>query len=558
MTTTHTTRTPSRTASLTDSYWPADRSRDVDDTLTVGRLLARVAAQVPDRVALVDGTPDPAGRRRWTYAELLEAATAAAHALLAEFRPGEVVLVLAPNSAEWVVLQLGAGLAGLILAPANPAYREREIEHVLRRSAAAGVVVAPEYRGHALHETVRELAPRIPSIRAVWRFDEWTARASAGGRGTQGTLPEVDAASVAQIQYTGGTTGFPKGVLLHHRGICNTPDLVLEQCGMRPADTWLNAMPLFHVGGCVTTGLGIIARQGTHVVVPEFDPALVLDLMEQARANIGLFVPTMLIRMLDHPDLTRRDMSGVHTLVSGAAPVPAELVRRTKAAFGCGFTNIYGQTEVSGVITTTRVDDSPEDQACTIGSAVPQVEIKIADPVDGGVVPLGAEGEICGRGHQMMVGYLDDPVATSAALDADGWLHTGDLGSMDERGYLRITGRLKDMIIRGGENISPREVEDVLFEHPDVAEVVVLGVPHAELGETVAAVVRTVPDSALTSADLTAYCRSRIARFKAPSSWFFVDRFPTTPAGKIQKFALRDQIMGGALAPAPPEEGQRV
>lgn len=553
MTTTNTTRTPSRTTPLTVSYRPADRSRDVDHTLTVGRLLARVAAQVPDRVALVDGTPDPARRRRWTYAEL---ATAAAHALLEEFRPGEVVLVLVPNSADWVVLQLGAGLAGLVLAPANPAYREREIEHVLRRSEAAGVIVAPDHRGHALHETVLGLAPDIPSLRAVWRFDEWTARAAAGTAAAP--LPEVDAASVAQIQYTGGTTGFPKGVLLHHRGICNTPDLVLEQCGMRPGDTWLNAMPLFHVGGCVTVGLGVIARQGTHVVAPEFDPALVLDLMQETRTNIGLFVPTMLIRMLDHPDFARRDMSSVHTLVSGAAPVPAELVRRTKAAFGCGFTNIYGQTEVSGVITTTRVDDSPEDQACTIGSAVPQVEIKIADPVDGAAVPLGDEGEICGRGHQMMLGYLGDPAATGAALDPEGWLHTGDLGSMDERGYLRITGRLKDMIIRGGENISPREVEDVLFEHPDVAEAVVLGVPDAELGETVAAVVRAVPGSAVTSADLMTYCRSRIARFKAPSTWYFVDRFPTTPAGKIQKFALRDQITGGALAPAPPEEGRRT
>ncbi|MEU7815429.1 AMP-binding protein [Pseudonocardia sp. NPDC049154] len=549
------TTTNTRTSPLTTSYRPADRSRDIDDTLTVGGLLARAAAQVPDRVALVEGARDPAGRRRWTYRELLEAATAAAHALLAEFRPGEVVVVLAPNSADWVVLQLGAGLAGLTLAPANPAYQEREIEHVLRRSAAAGVVVAPEYRGHALHETVLGLAPAIPSVRAVWRFDEWVALVPAGAGGA---LPEVDAASVAQIQYTGGTTGFPKGVLLHHRGICNTPDLVLEQCGMRPGDTWLNAMPLFHVGGCVTTGLGVIARHGTHVVVPEFDPGLVLDLMEDARANIGLFVPTMLIRMLDHPDLARRDVSSVHTLVSGAAPVPAELVRRTKAAFGCGFTNIYGQTEVSGVLTTTRVDDTPEDQAGTIGTAVPQVEIKIADPVDGSVVPLGAEGEICGRGHQMMVGYLDDPAATSAALDTEGWLHTGDLGSMDERGYLRITGRLKDMIIRGGENISPREVEDVLFEHPDVAEAVVLGVPHAELGETVAAVVRAVPGSAVTATDLVAYCRSRIARFKAPTSWFFVDRYPTTPAGKIQKFALRDQIAGGALVPAPPEEGQRT
>jgi fatty-acyl-CoA synthase len=257
----------------------------------------------------------------------------------------------------------------------------------------------------------------------------------------------------------------------------------------------------------------------------------------------------MLIRMLDHPSFSGRDMSSVHTLVSGAATVPAELIRRTKAAFGCSFTNIYGQTEVSGVVTTTRVTDTPEDQSETIGQAVKQVEIKIGDPVDGHVLPLGAEGEICGRGHQMMIGYLDDPELSAKTLDAEGWLHTGDLGSMDQRGYLRITGRLKDMIIRGGENISPREVEDVLFEHPGVAEAVVLGLPDASLGEVVAAVVRTVPGANVTAEELLGHCRARIARFKAPAEWFIVEAYPTTAAGKIQKFALRESILRGELRP---------
>ncbi|PXY18447.1 AMP-binding protein [Prauserella flavalba] len=540
-----------RALPLTTSYWPADRSYQIENDLTVGKLLERAAAQAPDRVALVDGLRDPAARRRWTYAELLEEARSVARTLLDRFEPGERILILAPNSARWVVLQLGAGLAGLVLATANPAYQEREIEYVLRKSAAAGVFLADEYRGHDLLATVTRLAKDIPSVRTILRFSEWEDFLAAGRPDVE--LPVVDAASPAQIQYTGGTTGFPKGVLLHHRGICNTPNLVLTQCGMELGDVWLNAMPLFHVGGCVTACLGIVARQGTHVVAPEFEPGLVLELMESERVNMGLFVPTMLIRLLDHPRFAERDMSSVHTLVSGAAPVPAELIRRTKAAFGCSFTNIYGQTEVSGVVTTTRVDDTPEDQSETIGRPVKQVEIKIADPVDGSIVPLGVEGEICGRGHQMMIGYLDDPETTRLTLDEEGWLHTGDLGSMDERGYLRITGRLKDMIIRGGENISPREVEDVLFEHPDVAEAVVLGIPDDELGEVVAAVVRTVPSSTVTPSDLQQYCRNKIARFKAPSVWFFVDAYPTTAAGKIQKFALRDSIMGGSLAPTAPK-----
>jgi fatty-acyl-CoA synthase len=533
---------------LERSYWPADRSYAIEDDLTVGRLLERVTAAVPDRVALVDGAYDPSARRSWTYAELLEQSRRVARALLTRLEPGERLLVLAPNSPEWVILQMGAGLAGLVLATANPAYQEREIEYVMRRSGAAAVVLADDYRGHDLLSTVTRLAADIPAVRTLWRLSEWSDWLRDGD--TDAALPEVDAASPAQIQYTGGTTGFPKGVLLHHRGICNTPNLVLTQCGMQLGDVWVNAMPLFHVGGCVTTGLGIVNRQGTHVVAPEFEPGLVLDLLETQRANMSLLVPTMLIRMLDHPDFPGRDMSSVHTLVSGAAPVPAELIRRTKAAFGCSFTNIYGQTEVSGVVTTTRVDDTPEDQADTIGRPVKQVEIKIADLVDGEPVPIGTVGEIRGRGHQMMIGYLDEPELSRATLDDDGWLHTGDLGTMDERGYLRITGRLKEMIIRGGENISPREVEDVLFEHPDVAEAVVLGVPDEELGEAVAAVIRTVPGASVGSGDLVAYCRSRIARFKAPSRWFFVDAYPTTAAGKIQKFALRDLIADGSLSPA--------
>ena len=535
------------TLPLTTSYWPADRSYDIEYDLTIGKLLERVAAQVPDRVALVDGTRDPATRYKWTYAELLAESRAAAKSLLSQFRPGECLVVLAPNSARWVVLQMAAGMAGLVLATANPAYQEREIDYVLRKSAAVGVILADGYRDHDLLATVTRLVKDIPSVRAVLRFNEWDQLLALGKPDC--VLPEVDAASPAQIQYTGGTTGFPKAVLLHHRGICNTPSLVLTQCGMELGDVWLNAMPLFHVGGCVTTCLGIIARQGTHVVAPEFDAGLVLELLESQKVNMGLFVPTMLIRMLDHPEFSRRDTSSVHTLVSGAAPVPAELIRRTKAAFGCTFTNIYGQTEVSGVMTTTRVDDTPEDQSETIGRPVKQVEIKISDPADGSVVPLGTEGEICGRGHQMMIGYLGDPETTSRTLDQEEWLHTGDLGSMDERGYLRITGRLKEMIIRGGENISPREVEDVLFEHSDVAEAVVLGIPDSELGEVVAAVIRPVPGSTVSPSDLRRYCQGRIARFKAPSVWYFIDSYPTTAAGKIRKFALRDAIVSGEISP---------
>ena len=528
------------------SYWRAGNSPAVLD-MTVGDLLRAATADAPQTVALVDGLPDPAERWAWTYAELLTESERVARSLLQYFQPGERLLIVAPNSADWVILQMGAALAGLVLATANPAYQQRELEYVLRRSQAAGVIVAERYRGHALRATMERLSADLPHVRHVLRVERLDDLMQEAPIET--SLPEVRPESPAQIQYTGGTTGFPKGVLLHHRGIANTPSFVLTQAGMRTGDTWVNVMPLFHVGGCVTTGLGIVARRGTHVVVPEFQPALLLELFEALRGNMSLLVPTMLVRVLEHPDMAKHDLASVHTIVSGAAPVPAELIRRTKRAFDCQFTNIFGQTEVSGVVTTTRVEDTPEDQAETIGRAVPHVEIKIADPITDEIAPIDVEGEICARGHQMMIGYLDDPVATASTLREDGWLHTGDLGSMDERGYLRITGRLKDTIIRGGENISPSEIEEVLYTHPGVAEVIVLGVPDLEWGEEVAAIVRPVdPARPPAAGELREHCRGQVARFKAPALWAFVESYPTTAAGKVQKFTLREEIAAGRLA----------
>jgi fatty-acyl-CoA synthase len=532
---------------LTRSHTAADTSQPIHRR-TVGDLLRAAARDAPDTVALLDGVADPAGRVSWTYAELLADSEALARGLLARFTPGERILVVAPNSADWVVLQMAAALAGLVLATANPAYRERELQYVLERSGAAGVICADEYRGHDLLTTMTRLG--AGQAREIIRLAD--RRTLAGGGAASTALPIVDPGAAGQIQYTGGTTGFPKGVLLHHRGMADAPELVLAQAGMRPGDTWINVMPLFHVGGCVTTGLGIVAHRGTHVVVPEFAPALVLELIEACAGNMSLLVPTMLLRLLEHPDVDRRDLSSVHTIVSGAAPVPAELIRRTKVTFACEFTNIYGQTEVCGVVCTTTPADTPDDQAETIGRAIPNVELSIREPSSADAVRVGVEGEICARGHQMMLGYLDDPRATAATVDEEQWLHTGDLGSMDARGYVRITGRLKELIIRGGENISPAEVEEVLYAHPGVAEAVVLGVPSEEWGEEVAAVVRPAAGvTAPTARELRDHCRAQIARFKAPAHWFFVDAYPTTAAGKIQRFALRDRIIAGELAREP-------
>jgi fatty-acyl-CoA synthase len=536
----------------TTSYRPADRSAGLDE-VTVGDLLRRVASEVPDRVALVDGQPDPRARRRWTYAQLLEEAEAVGATLADRFQPGERVAVWAPNRPEWVLVQLGAALAGLVLVTVNPAYRAQELRYVLAQSRAAGLIHEAGYRGVSLTAVVEEVRAHLPELREVVCFDDWEAFGADGDRSHSTPRPLVRPTDPVQIQYTSGTTGFAKGAQLHHLGAVNAARFSAERAGFAEGDTWINPIPLFHVGGSVLAGLGAMARRGAHVVVPAFDPALVLELIEAERGSLVLAVPTMLLALLDHPDRPTRDLSSIRTVMSGSSTVPAELVRRTKADLDCDFSILFGQTELHGVLTQTHPTDSDLDQAETIGQPLPQVEVKVADTDTGEPLPTGEQGEICARGYQSMLGYFEMPEASAVALDAGGWLHTGDIGSMDERGYLRITGRLKDIIIRGGENIHPSEIEELLASHPEVAEVAVLGVPDPIWGERVGAVVRPArPGQPPGVGPLHDHCRATLAPFKAPTLWFFVEEFPLTPSGKIQKFVLRDRIAAGELHPAPP------
>jgi fatty-acyl-CoA synthase len=288
--------------------------------------------------------------------------------------------------------------------------------------------------------------------------------------------------------------------------------------------------------------LGTVQRAAVNVPVLAFDPALVLELCETLQAEFLLGVPTMLVAMLEHPDFSKRDLSAVRVAVSGGSPVPAELVRRVEKEVGAVFSVVFGTTECSPLITQVRLDDSADDRAETLGQPLPQTEVKVADPATGQSVPVGALGELCARGYLVMKGYHDAPEATEAAIDADGWYHTGDLASMDSRGYFRIEGRLKDMIIRGGENIYPREIEDVLFAHPGVAEAAVVGIPDPHWGEVVAAFIRPAPGESPSEEDLRAHCREHLAPYKTPARWQFVDSFPLTASGKIQKFKLREVL----------------
>lgn len=534
---------------LEESYWAADCSAELIDC-SLGDLLRRVAAEVPDRVALVDGVQDPESRRRWTYAEFLADAERVARALLASFRPGERIAVYSPNCAEWVLLQHGVSLAGLVLVPINPAYGEAELATILRNSGAAGMVYIDHYRGRDIGAMIPNLYKQVPELREAIPMGQWDLFLERGNPAT--LLPDLRSTDMLQIQFTSGTTGMPKGACLHHRGVINTSRFVGERAGFPEGGVWINAMPLFHIAGSIVTELATLNARGTFVIVPGFDPGLMLEIIESERGEATLIVPTMILALLEHPDFSVRDLSSMRTILTGAAVVPAALVHRTKAAFDCELTILFGQTEINGVVTQTRLDDDIEDQSETLGTPLPHAEVCVADPDTGEILPIGATGEICVRGYQNMAGYFGMEEATAETIRQGGWLRTGDLGIMDERGYLKIAGRLKDMIIRGGMNLYPREIEEVLFDHPEVAQVSVVGVPDERWGEIIAAVILPRdPASPPAPEDLHNFTRARLSPHKTPVLWYFIDAFPLTPSGKIQKFVLQEWIDSGTIKAVP-------
>ncbi|GAC1403211.1 MAG: thioester reductase domain-containing protein [Mycobacterium sp.] len=538
---------------LSAAEWIPDRSVPILD-LSVGSLLRSTAARAPDAVALVAGVPEATQRRRWTYAELLEQSERAARALLARFAPGDRVAVWANNIPEWVILELAAGLAGITLVTVNPALRAEELTYVLRQSRSDGIFFVPEFRGSAKAEMLDAIRCELPALRERVSFDEWAAFCASGS--PTEPLPDVDPGAAAQILYTSGTTGRPKGAVLHHRGIVNNARLTyVERLGFHPGMVQLSALPLFHVAGCAVSVLGSIACAGTLVLPPFFDPELLLELIEAERPACFFGVPTMLIACVDHPRAGQTDLSSVRVVITGGAVVLPELVRRVEELFDAPMCIGFGMTESLGLITAVSPDDEPTDRYTTVGRPLAQTEVKIVDET-GQSAAADASGELCARGYLVMAGYFNNPEATAATIDADGWLHTGDLASMDSRGYCRITGRLKDMIIRGGENIYPREIEQLLFEHEDVADVAVVGVPDLIWGEQVAAFIRPVEGRSPDPDRLRAYCRERLAPHKLPQHWIILDEFPLTPSGKVQKYVLRDRFLATEAAATTRAEDQ--
>lgn len=540
-----TARISAESASLKGiSHWPADRSQPLKEQ-TVCNLLRHAAATVPDRLALVDGTGEYATRRRWTYGELLHDAERVARALLTRFSPRDRIALLAANSAEWVLLEYGIALAGLVLVPINPAYGESEVRVIIDESGAAGLFFCDTYRGRHLASGVAAIRQASPSLCETVPFSAWEEFLAGGDDTVQ--LPQLTPDDVVIIQFTSGTTGQPKGASLHHRGVTNTSAFVAQRAGFPDGGVWINAMPLFHIAGSVVTLFGALSARGTYVVAPGFEPESMLELIQSERGNTTLIVPTMILAMLDHLDFSRFDVSSMLTILTGAAPVPAALATRAMSAFGCELSILFGQTELNGVVSQTRLTDSIEDQTETLGQPLPHAEVCIADPETGRMLPFGETGEIYVRGYQAMAGYHGLDEETRATIRKDGWLRTGDLALMDERGYLSIAGRLKDVIIRGGMNIYPREIEDVLFNHPSISQVSVVGLPDEKWGEIVAAVVVPANGAAPNPERLFEYCRTQLASHKAPVKWFYVQGFPLTPSGKVQKFVLVERIASGEI-----------
>ncbi len=532
---------------FTESYFPAEQVGELIE-MTLPDLMMKIAGEVPDRLALVEGVADPAKRRRWTYQQLMNDVQKVARGLLTHLQPGDKVAILAPETPEWVIMQQGLCFAGMIIVPLNPAYTEREVEFVVKSSDASAIVFAESSRGKDLRKIVEAVQAKLPNLKTAICISDIEALKAAGDPARE--LPKQSPTQTMQIQYTSGTTGFPKGACLHHRGVINAAHQIATRANFPNGGVWINAMPLFHIGGGIVSEIGTFSRKGTFVLMQSFDPGLFLELIEAERCNNSLIVPTMILALLNHPDLKKRDVSSFKSILSGAATVPAPLVRRATKEFDCQFCIMYGQTEANGPFTETLTTDSPELQSETIGRPIPHCEVKVVNIETLKTVPVGMIGEFWVRGFMTMSGYYGQPEATKAALTEDGWLRTGDLGTMDENGYFRITGRLKEMIIRGGMNLYPKEIEDILFEHPGVAQVAVAGLPDETWGEIVGAVVMAKDLKNPPSVDeLHQYCRANLSPQKTPEKWFFVEQFPMTATGKIQKNVLLEMVREGKITP---------
>ncbi|MGD9750628.1 MAG: AMP-binding protein [Acidimicrobiia bacterium] len=512
---------------------------------TIGALLDRVAAADPGHEALVSCHQG----LRYTYGELVAAVDGMARAMLrAGLRKGDRVGIWSPNYAEWTLVQFATAKIGVILVNINPAYRTSEVEYALNQSGCRWLIAAPSFKTSDYVRMIAEVRPNLPGLERELYFwtDDWQDFVASGAAADDGELAEVAASLRADdpinIQYTSGTTGFPKGATLTHRNILNNGYFVAEGCGYTAADRVCIPVPFYHCFGMVMGNLGAVTH-GAAMVIPAdaFEAGAVLQAVQDERCTSLYGVPTMFIAELAHPDFERFDLSSLRTGIMAGSPCPVEVMKQTIERMNMGEVTIcYGMTETSPVSTQTLADDDLDRRTATVGRVHPHVEIKIVDPATGATVPRGATGEFCTRGYSVMSGYWNDPERTADAIDADGFMHTGDLATMDDDGYVNIVGRIKDMVIRGGENVYPREIEEFLYTHPAVADVQVIGVPDVRYGEEIMAWIRLKEGESATEDEIKEFCRGRIAHYKIPRYVKFVEEFPMTVTGKVQKFLMRD------------------
>ncbi|MBF5043240.1 AMP-binding protein [Aggregicoccus sp. 17bor-14] len=512
---------------------------------TLGRNLQRTVERVPDAEALVVRSQG----FRATYRELWALTGRLARALMAlGVARGERVAIWSPNRYEWVALQYATARMGAVLVNVNPAYRTSELEYALSQSGVSVLLLSARFRQTDYVAMLAEVRPRLPQLREAIVFEEGWERLLAGAeRVSEAELAAREDAlqfdDPINIQYTSGTTGFPKGATLSHHNILNNGFFIGETLGYSEKDRVCIPVPFYHCFGMVLGNLACTTH-GACMVIPgeAFDPVLALEAVQAERCTALYGVPTMFIAELDHPRFSEFDLSSLRTGIMAGSPCPVETMKQVQSRMHMREVSIcYGMTETSPVSAQTATDDPLEKRVGTVGRVHPHLELKVVDPETGAVLPQGQKGELCTRGYSVMLGYWSNAEATAQAIDAAGWMHTGDLAVMDADGYVNIVGRIKDMIIRGGENVYPREVEEFLHTHPAISEAQVIGVPSERYGEEVMAWVRLKPNAAASEEALKAFCTGRIATFKIPRYWKFVDAFPMTVTGKVQKFKMREQ-----------------
>ncbi|HLL53304.1 MAG TPA: AMP-binding protein [Myxococcaceae bacterium] len=511
---------------------------------TIGQNLRRTVERFADREALVVRSQGV----RLTYSQLWQQVSLAARGLMARgVEKGDRVGIWAPNRFEWVVMQYATARMGAVLVNINPAYKTAELAYVLQQAGVSLLVTARAFRQSDFAGMVTEVRPRCPALLGVVVLEEgWAELLAAGNAVTEEALATRERSlqfdDPINIQYTSGTTGFPKGATLSHHNILNNGFFIGETLRYSEQDRVCIPVPFYHCFGMVLGNLACTSHGATLVIPGEaFDPLLVMETVSAERCTALYGVPTMFIGVLEHPRFGDFDYSSLRTGIMAGSPCPIEVMKKVQSKLHMPQVTIcYGMTETSPVSTQSALGDPLDKQVETVGRVHPHVEVKIVDPASGAVVPRGTPGELCTRGYSVMLGYWNDPEATKRAIDPARWMHTGDLATMDEQGYVKIVGRIKDMIIRGGENIYPREIEEFLYTHPAVSDVQVIGVPSERYGEETMAWVKLKPRHEVTGEQLADFCKGKIATYKIPRYWKFVADFPMTVTGKIQKFRMRE------------------